>query len=493
MKLLLRRGDRSLAVMAPLALALLGSLVIFLLGGGAGLFVPTSLELGEPYVVSASWFLSQGGSLYAPVTQEPFLHNNYNPLLQSLLAPVMSLSGPSFLPFRLVSILSSIGALFLIGLTVRRESGSRLGWLAGLLPLTSGLVFNWYFLARVDAFAWFLATWGGFVAFKHRDSSARKRAWFLVPALAAFAAKQSMIGTTGAVLGSALLRGRRREAYTQAGVFFLGCCVILALNAWLSDGQSWFHTILYNAGHQRAALLGRENLGRLLSALRLPMVILFASSFYFRRARVPWMVWVAFTLPPALWMASKSGSHVHYYHEMMTGMAIAVGMAMTSSARSLPGSSVGRRLAVGLVCTMVLVAWIPGAHRDWQIAKRYLRESGAEAPVPAELRTLLREDPRPALLLGSLADDAIVCGRPALFDMADFVRLQDAGRFDPRRDLFPSIAGHRFSVIGFPKWGHPVSRYFQVESFRDLVPAVGTYYRLFLETPRGRYYVPRKW
>ena len=42
---------------------------------------PTSIEYGEPYIVSAAYHAATGGDLYAPVDDLPLLHNNYNPLV----------------------------------------------------------------------------------------------------------------------------------------------------------------------------------------------------------------------------------------------------------------------------------------------------------------------------------------------------------------------------------------------------------------------------
>ena len=486
-----------LLALVPISLGLAGRLGFYLMAAADALRVPTELEYGEPFIASASWNLATGGSLYAPVTGLPFIHNNYNPLALVLLAPVYACTGPSFVPMRALAIASTLLLLLVVGLLVRRETGSmRAAWLAGLLPLSCGFVYLWLLVGRVDTFAALLGVSGAAWAFAHREGSERSRWWFVPLAVAAFAAKQTAIGGTAAVLLYALLRGRRREAITQGLVVGAGCGLVMLVANVLTNGQYWLHAVVYNAAHDRGGLWP-EGLppGEMFRDFGPTLLILLAAALPYMRWRqdAPWIIWLAITFPLAFWAVRKSGSHPTYFLEAVCAASV---LALTVLWRAWRTPATGR-LRIGILgaCLVLAAAGIvPGAHWDWQRVKFLDRSVAWKDPLPPEVRAAIAGAEGEPLLLAKLAGHAIESGRPAVFDLGDMIRAQDLGNLDVERDLLPLVRGRHFGVIGVHKWpaDYPYERQFDTSILAGFLEAVEASYEPIADLKEGTYWVPRK-
>jgi hypothetical protein len=478
--------------LAGMVAALVLHLLVLLYGGWSGIHAPTAIEYGEPFIVSASYYSASGGSLYAPVDDLPFLHNNYNPLVQLAVGPMLADGGPSYAPIRAVTLGSILFILLLLAWMVRRSTGSRVAAVVGaLLPLTCGFMFPWMCVGRVDGFAT-LCSVGAFAwAVAHQDASWRRRAWFLVLAWVAFAAKQSVVGGCGAALLLALSRGRWKECFGLGLVFTAGCAAIVGVAQWLSDGQYWLHAIAYNASHDRGSwwpqTLPPLEMARaigwpllLLAVLILPRV---------RREDAPWVCWLVVTLPLAFLLVRKSGSHMHYFLESVGALSVLGAIVGTRAVRAWTSLGWTRRTAA-LIALVALASapgipwknprtWQSGGYFKWQQAKGLRRLVDSADPVPAEVRRRITSSKRSPLLLAQTATIAIECGRPAIFDVADFARLQALGRWSAEDRLLPMIRARRFPVVAIQHFkpdftdGH----LFTVDAIDGLKAAIETHYR----------------
>ena len=109
------------------------------------------LEGGAAEIVRRA---AEGHSLYVAPTLH-FVPYPYTPLYFWTSAAVAHVVGTGFLPLRLVSLLSSLGALALLYRLVRAETGDRVAGLvaAGLFAATYWLSLAWLDIGRVDSMA----------------------------------------------------------------------------------------------------------------------------------------------------------------------------------------------------------------------------------------------------------------------------------------------------------------------------------------------------
>lgn len=495
------------AAAGAFAAALAAFVLVFAAGGITGIAVPELLETGEPYIVSAAWNLGQGGNLYAPVDDLPFLHNNYNPLVQTLAAPILAWSGPAYWPMRALTFAAAIALLAILTLTVRREGGGAgTAFAAAALPLSCGFVFPWLCLGRVDVFAAMLSTAAVAWAFAHRDGGVARRRWWILLAVLAFAAKQTMIAGPAAVLAFAAIRGRFGEAVRHGLLYAAGCVVAVGAAQWLSGGQYWLHAVTYNASHDRGGWWP-EGLPPAELAWAFGPVLLAAAVLGLpladRKRQLPWLLWLAFAFPSAFFFVRKSGSHVHYFLESVAALSVCVTLAFEARLRTWRARPDRRALAAAAIVLAGLAgaAAVQARHHHWPALKHLHGLRTRPDPVPAEVRRLVREGAHPPLLTAKLGSLAIEEGRPAVLDIADFVRLQELGRWRAGDRLVPLILAGRFPVIGlaeFPE-GDSALAHFDARRLDGVVEAVEAAYRklpLRLDDPKtrkwGSFWVPKE-
>ena len=192
------------------------------------------------------WILS-GHRLYGPPSLE-FIPFFYAPLYYYVGAAAESLLGPGFVPLRLVSILSSLGCLALIGGLVKRETGSLFATTlaVGLFAATYRLSGAWLDVARGDALfllflllAVFLARSGG------TGTGGVLAALFLG---LAFFTKQTALLPAAFLCLHALLRGRR------FGAVFAGIVLLLIVGGsllldWIHGGWFGYYTFVSPSRH----------------------------------------------------------------------------------------------------------------------------------------------------------------------------------------------------------------------------------------------------
>ncbi len=494
-----------------LLVALVGHLGLLLVGGIGGVRAPTAIEYGEPFIVSAAHLAANGGTLYAPVDDLPFLHNNYNPAVQLAMGPWLK-DRVSYGPMRLVTLLSVLGMLGAAGVMVWRETRSvAAATAAALLPLTCGFMFPWMCVGRVDGFATLCSCLAFCWAAAHRHGTPSQRAWLLLPAWLAFFAKQSVVGGAGAAMLMLFLDGRRREALTTGLVFTAGCGAMVWVTNLLTDGQYWLHAVAYNASHDRGGFWPQTLPPlKLLEALGWPLLILLCVSLpRARREDRPLLCWLLTTWVLGFVLVRKSGAHVHYLLEAVVASSVCVAVLGRRQLLRVCVTARGRT-AAALTLVLVTVATIPGrpwaAPGEWRSgayfksaqARSLLRLGAAEDPIPEEVRLRIEGAATAPLLLAQTATIAIECGRPAIFDIADFARLEDLGEWDPDR-LLEYVRARRFPVVAVQPVADPdARRLFGVDAVEGLKDAVQRHYRALPVTYRDRtgrvtatFWVPR--
>lgn len=477
---------------AGMLLALVGHLGLLLFGGAAALRAPEAIEYGEPFIVSAAYNAAAGGRLYAPVDDLPFLHNNYNPLVQTFVGPYLVSNGISYAPMRAVTLGSMILLILVAGWLVRRTTGSlAAAGIGALLPLTCGFMFPWMCVGRVDGFATACSALAFAWAVVHEDSPVKRRAWFLVLAWIAFAAKQSVVGGCGAALLLAFVRGRRAEAIGLGVLFTAGCAAIVGVANWVTDGQHWLHAVAYNASHDRGGWWPQTlSPVQALQAVGWPLLLLSICVLgRIRRRDAPWVCWLLVTLPLGFMLVRKSGAHVHYFLEAMTALSVLVACVGTRTVADVRAGFGWRGVTAAIV--VATLATIPGipweAPRKWDAGAwfKFAQARGLHRltdvsvdPVPADIRRRITESDFPPLLLAQTATIAIECGRTAIFDVADFVRLQKLGEWRSSDRLLVYVRERRFPVIAVQHFGDDAKAeaQFGVSAIDGLQEAIEAHY-----------------
>lgn len=240
------RSIRALRAIAGIAAA--GAIVGYLGIGIAHLRTPHELEWIEGGMVDAVARLVKGDALYVEPTLDyvPFI---YAPLWFHVAALSSKVFGVGFFAARLVSFLSSIGAMALIAAVAHKETKDRLAALlgAGLFAATYPIAASFYDLARVDSLFVVLLLGGIYLARFH-TGVAGTVASALLFALA-FLTKQSAPIVFGPVALYLLLTDRRRGAiFTVTGAALMAGSAFLYNRA--SGGWFWHFVFFLPSQHQ---------------------------------------------------------------------------------------------------------------------------------------------------------------------------------------------------------------------------------------------------
>ncbi len=251
----------------------------FLVAAIFRLSYPFPLEVTEGPALRSVERVLHGESLYvAPTLQHvPFI---YGPVYFYLAALVALLTGPSYLPLRLVSLVASVGSLILVWRLVQRETGSFGAGLvsAGLLAATYPAAQTAMDLGRVDALFVFFLVGGLYLA---RGESTRARPRQLV--LASSGCMLALAGLTKIPMGSApvalaLVVYVLAIARGQVLTFVLGfgvplACVLLLLRWQSGAWPTWYLWDLPSQHVVRENMLGRFWFGDILPRFTLPLLL----------------------------------------------------------------------------------------------------------------------------------------------------------------------------------------------------------------------------
>jgi hypothetical protein len=275
------RGLRAAA--ALLGLAAIGSYLGVAL---ARLGYPFPLEVLESNSLVEVHRILTGQPLYAAPTVG-YVPDGYPPFYFGVSAAAASALGQSYLPLRLVSLVSSLACFAIVARLVQRETASPAAGMAaaGLLAATYFATGTWFDVARVDSLFLALSAAALYLARWARTPRAAIMAGVLLGA--AFLTKQTALAEGTAVLAAIALGPRRRlavwatlayGAVLAASTLALG----LASHGWYlyyafeqmsqhalnaaAAGQFWTGCLLPTLGLAIAAVL--------LGARRLPPVLL---------------------------------------------------------------------------------------------------------------------------------------------------------------------------------------------------------------------------
>lgn len=399
--------------------------------------LPWATSRPEAFILDGVSRVATGRPLYSDIHALPFVVHVYNPavyLTVGIAARILKLgwSGMLFLG-RGLSYACAVLLAALLGLIVKRETGSRLG--AALIavaffyfypPLPSG-----FYRLRPEMPA-ALATFGAVAILlsSHRLRIPAAAALFFV----AFSFKQPFVSAPIAAFLFLFTSGARRDALELAG--WLGTLIVLffgAMTLW-SGGHYWENAILSMAwdevhplGNLRAEWPALRNRLVGLFVAALPALFVLARS---RRHRL--LVWyLGVSAAVTFYTAGKFGSDLNYYAELGTILLLV--------------ATLGAYLARGplrwcILLPLVAFVWIDVVDgRSW-----HRRFDGVESVDLDSYVDLFRDLKGPLLCTNERL--AIRLGDPEVFDWVLMRHLAERGHYD-KSLLFDRIANGYYAHV----------------------------------------------
>ena len=244
---------RRLAWGLRLAAALAGTaaIALFLVVALSRLAYPFSLEWLEGNSLVEVHRLLAGQPLY-PAPSAGYVPDGYPPLYFALSAAAARVLGLSYLPLRLVSVLSALACLAVLARMVQRETGSAAAGLgsAGLFAATYFATDTWFDVARVDSLFLALSIGGLHAARWMRGPGGAVAAGVLLAAAAL--TKQTGLAEV-AVVSAVLLTGpRRRLAWVTTLTAFAVLAASTGVLALTSGGWYLYYVYRLMSGHSLA-------------------------------------------------------------------------------------------------------------------------------------------------------------------------------------------------------------------------------------------------
>jgi hypothetical protein len=273
------------AVGLAAALAGLVAICAYLVIALSRLTYPFTVEWLESNSLVEVHRILAGQALYRSPTAG-YVPDGYTPLYFAVSAVAASVLGVSYLPLRLVSLVSSVVCFALLGRLVQRETGSVAAGIgaAGLFAATYFATDTWFDVGRVDSLFLALSVGGLYAARRMRGTPGAIAAGVLLAA--AFLTKQTGLAEGVAVIAALLTGPRRRLACIAAlaEVTVLGISTLLL--ALTSGGWYVFyvfqllseHALTFSSfgrfGTALLSTLGIAACAALIGARRVPPVLL---------------------------------------------------------------------------------------------------------------------------------------------------------------------------------------------------------------------------
>jgi hypothetical protein len=280
-----RRWDPPRAVRLTAALLGLAAIVTYLVTALLRLTYPFPLEYLESNSLVEVQRILSGRPLYA-APAVGYVPDGYPPLYFATSAAAAGVLGLSYLPLRLVSLVSSLACFAVLGRLVQRETASAAAGIAsaGLLAATYFVTDTWFDVARVDSLFIALSVAALYAARWMRRTRGAVAAGLLLAA--AFGTKQNGLAEGVAMLTALAFGPRRRLAWTAALTY--GAVLGISTLALGLASHGWYvyyvfvlmteHTLKYAAFGQFWAVhllpaLGIACCALILGARRIPPVL----------------------------------------------------------------------------------------------------------------------------------------------------------------------------------------------------------------------------
>ena len=215
----------------------------------AALVFPFPLDYGEGPLLDQAVRLARFENIYRrDFSTPPYTVSNDPPLFHLIQAPLVRIFGPAFWYGRLISILSVLTAVVLIGLILHTVTGDWLASTIGALTLLSfPYIAQWSVFARVDTLALALSLGGLYVIV--RDLPDRRALWIagLLFTAAVYSRPTYMLAAPLAALAWLWQAQQRRPAVTLAALVAGSCLGLFLVLNLLTQGGFYLNVVLANA------------------------------------------------------------------------------------------------------------------------------------------------------------------------------------------------------------------------------------------------------
>jgi hypothetical protein len=347
--------------MAATAAALLGlaAIAAYLAIALARLAYPFTLEVLESNSLVEVHRILAGQPLYAAPTVS-YVPDGYPPLYFGVSAAAASAFGQSYLPLRLVSLVSSLACFALLARLVQRETGSAGAGIAaaGVLAATYFATRTWFDVARVDSLFLALSVAALYAARWMRRTRGAIAAGLLLAA--AFLTKQTALAEGVAVLAALAAGPRRRLAVPAAltyGAVLGGSTLALGL---ASHGWYVYYVFEQMGEHPLVhAAIAQFWTGNLLPTLGLACCAVVLSA---RRTPLVLLAGCAALVLEGLAALVHVGGNVNDLLPAYLAVALLAGLAMGGQPELLLGSRLDR------LARARTASWRPGQAGQWAAA-----------------------------------------------------------------------------------------------------------------------------
>jgi hypothetical protein len=454
-----RRWDPPRAVRLAAALLGLAAIVTYLVTALLRLTYPFPLEYLESNSLVEVQRILSGRPLYA-APAVGYVPDGYPPLYFATSAAAAGVLGLSYLPLRLVSLVSSLVCFAVLSRLVQRETASAAAGLAaaGLLAATYFVTHTWFDVARVDSLFIALSVAALYAARWMRRTRGAVVTGLLLAA--AFLTKQNGLAEGVAVL-TALAFGPRRHLAWPAALTYGAVLGLSTLALGLpSHGWYMYYVFVLMTKHT----LNDAAFGQFWTVHLLPVLGIAGCALALGARRVPLVLsagCVALVVESYAALV-HSGGEVNDLLPAYLALALLAGLAMGDHPGGLVSAGADR------LARARIASWRPGQLRPWVAA-------GAAALVIAQLAVLVNGF-HPGRAIPTGADRAVgsrliagmralggaiavpsdpglglLAGLPAVAHQGatdDVLRASDAAvitRFT--RSAADAVAAQRFSVI----------------------------------------------
>jgi hypothetical protein len=417
-----------------------------------------------------------GQPLY-PAPTSGYVPDGYTPLYFYVAAAVARVLGVSYLPLRLVSLLSSLVCFALLGRLVQRETGSIAAGTgaAGLFAATFFVTGTWFDVGRVDSL--FLAlSIGGLYAARRMTST---RGAILAGVVLAAAALTKQTGLAeGVAVVAVLLTGPRARlgrvaALTEFAVFGISTLVLR-----LTSG-GWYTYYVFKQMSEHS--LTTSNFGWFCSALLTAMGLAgFAAVIAARRVPRELLAGCAALAVEGLAALVHSGGTLNDVLPAYLAVALLAGLALgRNSARSGPFARLGP-VVPGVLVIAQLVILLASFHPSQAIPTSAARAAGER--LVAGMRAFggdVADSADPSLTL--MAGMAPAAHPGAVYDV---LRATDRGAIVSfRRSAEEAVTARQFSAFIGNSPGEPLYGPSNIsQDYQECVQSVPT---LLIPAPGG--------
>ena len=423
---------------AAVSALILTYLAAFTLSAVIRLPRPVEYMYGESIVLEIARRVGHGEPLYPAPDRLPLTVTAYTPLYYLLVGTLQRVFGESYVPGRLLSLASTLGAAGALAWSIRRVSGCwRSGLLAAGLFLTQNMTATlWAPLHRVDLLALCFTLVGLALATAGRPGAA------ILPLLLAVLTKQTYFVAPLAV--GAALWPDRRAVLGFALPFAAGLALAIAAVQVLSGGWFLWHAVVANINPFDLEYLWAI-VGQFLQFNALPLLA--AAGLFALPTRPRERLWRLYFLGSLLMLPSlgKVGASSNYWLELTAATAALVAVLATRLPfRAGERAAFSRAgLAVLLLCSLLVT--MPGYQAVVGEALHVLPAGGTGA-----IKAQADAAPFVAAQSGAVLTDepglAVAAGVPVNFEFRIFQLLADGGLWD-ERPILEAIESRHFDLV----------------------------------------------